>query len=95
MLYFQFFQFSFFQAKRVNYCEVYVDFQYIEGQLQVNNLHQLMMIPAWTTLMSQQRHPNYLIRLPFRQIRASKKSCGPPGFSDLFTYFVTDTRFDI
>ena len=51
----------------------------------------LMMIPGWTTLTSQQRHPNYLIRQPFRQIRASKKSCGPPGFSDLFTYFVTDT----
>ena len=35
--------------------------------------HILIMIPGWTTLTSQQRHPNYLIRLPFRQIRASKK----------------------
>ena len=51
----------------------------------------VMMIPGWTTLRSQQHHPNYLIRLPFHQIRASKKSSGPPGFSDLFTYFVTDT----
>ena len=51
----------------------------------------MMMICGWTTLTSQHRHPNYLVRLPFLQIRPSKKSCGPPGFLDLFTYFITDT----
>ena len=47
-----------------------------------------MMICGWTTLMSQQRQPNCLIRHPICQIRARKKCCGPPGFSDLSTLFV-------
>ena len=34
-------------------------------------------------------------KLPYKAAflpnKGIKKSCGPPGFSDLFTYFVTDT----
>ena len=47
-----------------------------------------MMICRWTTLMAQQRQPNYLIRHPICQIRARKKCCGPPAFSGLSTLFV-------
>ena len=34
-------------------------------------------------------------KLPYKAVfppnKGIKKSCDPPGFSDLFTYFVTDT----
>ena len=36
---FQLFQFLFFQIKRVNHCEGYVNFQDVEHQLQENTLY--------------------------------------------------------
>ena len=36
------FSFSFFQAKRVNHCEDYVNFQDIKRQLQENNLNHYL-----------------------------------------------------
>ena len=39
---FQVFQFSFFQAKKVNNCEGYVNFQDTEDQLRENILHHYL-----------------------------------------------------
>ena len=43
---------------------------------QITTTEQLMVIYGWTTLKSQQRQPNCLIRQPNFQIRTPKKFCG-------------------